>query len=158
MFVYSLRASTLKFIGVLALSVAALVTLIALVPTFDSASSETLSEQKQSIVYTGIKSASDGAAFLSQFGWEVTPEPVDTAEVTIPAEFDTVLAEYNELQKGQGLNLEKYRRRDVTRYTYAVSNYPGYVGTVYANLLVYRTKVIGGDLCTADVTGFVSGF
>jgi len=158
MFVYSLRASTLKFFGIIALAVTTLIVLIALIPTFDSSVNETLSEQQQTITYTGIKSAADGAAFLSQFGWEVNSTPIETTEVTIPSEFDTVLSEYNELQKGQGLDLEKYRRRDVTRYTYAVTNFPGYSGTVYANLLVCRTKVIGGDLCTADASGFVQGF
>ena len=27
-----------------------------------------------------------------------------------------------------------------------------------ANVLVYRGRVIGGDICTADVSGFVRGF
>jgi hypothetical protein len=29
---------------------------------------------------------------------------------------------------------------------------------VLANVLVYRNRVIGGDVCSADVTGFVVGF
>ena len=76
----------------------------------------------------------------------------------MPAEFDSVMIEYNELQKSQGLDLSKYRRRDVTRYTYKVKNYPKYDGTVYATILVYRNKVVGGDICSADVNGFVKGF
>jgi hypothetical protein len=78
--------------------------------------------------------------------------------VTIPTEFDKIFAAYNELQKSQGLNLAKYRGKDVTRYTFSVSNYKDFEGTVYANVLVYRNRVIGGDLCSADVTGFVAGF
>ena len=42
--------------------------------------------------------------------------------------------------------------------TFVVTNYPDYEGTVYANVLVYRNRVIGGDVCSADVTGFVVGF
>ena len=39
-----------------------------------------------------------------------------------------------------------------------MTNYPDYEGTVYANVLVYRNRVIGGDICSADVSGFVHGF
>jgi hypothetical protein len=39
-----------------------------------------------------------------------------------------------------------------------VTNYEGYDGKVYANVLVYRNKVVGGDICSADVEGFVHGF
>lgn len=158
MFVYSLRASTLKFAGVLALSIATLIALIAFIPTFEPAASSTLSQKQNEIVYSGIKSAEDGAAFLTQFGWKVRAEPVETETIRIPAEFDSVLTEYNELQKTQGLDLTKYRRRDMTRYTYIVENYPQYDGTVYATILVYRNKVVAGDICSADTSGFVRGF
>ena len=74
----------------------------------------------------------------------------------IPAEFDSVLDRYNSLQMDQGLDLSKYKRKTLTRYTYQVTNYPDYEGTVYANLLVYRNKVVAGDLCSASADGFVS--
>ena len=32
----------------------------------------------------------------------------------------------------------------MTRYTYKVLNYPNYDGTVYANILVYRNRVVAG--------------
>ena len=105
-----------------------------------------------------VKSAEDARAFLSQFGWEVDAATAKTVEVTMPAEFDKVFVGYNELQKRQGLDLSKYRNRQVTRYTFTVTNYEGYDGEVLANVLVYRNRVIGGDICSADVTGFVVGF
>ena len=106
----------------------------------------------------GIKTNEDRLNFLSQFGWTAEPTPVEEVAVTIPKEFDKVFIGYNELQKQQGLDLAKYKNKDVTRYTYRITNYPDYEGTVYANILVYRGKVVGGDLCSADVNGFVSGF
>ena len=42
--------------------------------------------------------------------------------------------------------------------TYVVTNYEGYSGLVYANLLIYRNRVIGGDVCSADTSGFIHGF
>ena len=88
----------------------------------------------------------------------MTAEPVEVKTVTIPSEFDKVFAAYNELQKEQGLNLSKFKNKEVTRYTFSVTNYPDYDGTVYANVLVYRNRVIGGDVCSADVNGFIHGF
>ena len=44
------------------------------------------------------------------------------------------------------------------RYTYEVTNYEGESGKVYANVIVYRNKVIGGDICSEATDGFVSGF
>ena len=154
MFIYSLRASTVKFLAVLALALVTLVLLIVFVPTY-AVDTETSAGTMYS--YTKIRSEEDRRAFLSQFGWEVSGDPVEVKEVTIPSEFDKVFAAYNELQKEQGFDLSKYRRKSVMRYTYEVTNYEGYEGTVYVNVIVYRNRVIGGDLCSADASGFVSG-
>ena len=160
MFIYSFRASTVKLVGVICVALTVLITLIAFVPTYaiSSQTSANLDDASVSYSYDKIKSAEDVVSFLSQFGWEVTAEPVEVKTVTIPAEFDKVFAAYNEMQKEQGLNLSKYKNKEVTRYTFSVSNYPDYDGTVYANVLVYRNRVIGGDVCSADVSGFVHGF
>ena len=159
MFIYSLRASTVKLVGVICVALTVLIALIAFVPTY-TVSSQTSAgvEQEVSYSYEKVKNAEDAVSFLSQFGWTVNAEPVEVKTVTIPAEFDKVFSAYNELQKEQGLNLTKYKNKEVTRYTFTVTNYEGYDGTVYANVLVYRNRVIGGDVCSADVTGFVQGF
>lgn len=158
MFVYSLRAGTVKLIGVVCVALTVLITLIAFVPTYTISSQTSADASEVSYSYDKIKSAEDAVGFLSQFGWEVEATPIESKEVTIPAEFDKIFSAYNELQREQGLDLSKYKRKQVTRYTFRVTNYEGYEGTVYANVLVYRNRVVGGDLCSADVTGFVHGF
>lgn len=160
MFVYSVRATTIKFFGVICVALAVLITLLAFVPMYvDGAAQQTVSENGEvSISYDGIRSAQDAQKFLEQFGWQVDATDVKTVQVTIPAEFDKVFVGYNELQKRQGLDLSKYRNKTVTRYTFVVTNYPDAEGTVLANVLVFRRRVIGGDICSADVTGFVVGF
>lgn len=152
MFVYSLRMSTVKFICVAALSVAVLLALVAFVPTYDAKESEA------TVSYAKIYSDADRMAFISQFGWSVDELPVDEREVVIPSSFDKIYESYNQLQKSQGLSLNKYKGKEVTRYTYKITNYPEYQGDVYINLLVFKNKVIGGDVCSADPTGFVHGF
>lgn len=163
MFVYSLKANTLKFFGVLSLALVALITLIAFLPSNDpnipTAATDKTSESKVvSISYGKVKSNEDRIKFLEQFGWNVAAEPLETEEVVIPAEFDKVFAGYNEIQKSQGLDLGKYKKKKLTRYTYEVTNYDGYDGKVLANILVYRSKVVGGDICSADSDGFLQGF
>lgn len=161
MFVYSFRASTLRFFLVIALAVAALTALILLVPAYDGGNGAAGgdAEAALNISYDGIKTNEDRIAFLSQFGWKVSEEPIESVEVTLPADFDRVFSGYNELQKAQGLDLAKYRGKTVMRYTYEVTDYPTEDGgKVWANLIVCRNRVIAGDICSADPGGFIHGF
>lgn len=155
MFVYSIRSATIKFICAIALSLVVLISLVALIPSYDA---DDGSQAVSDISYTKIYENSDRLAFIEQFGWQVESEPLETVEVSVPETFDNVYLGYNEMQKEQGLNLAKYKGKTVTRYTYQVNNYPDYDGTVYLSLLVYKNKVVGGDICSADVNGFVHGF
>jgi len=157
MFIYSVKGSSLKFFGVVFACVVILVALIALIPSGASADSSVYAGES-TVDYSDIETNEDRINFLKQFGWEVESEPAEEEDVTIPSEFDKVFVNYNQIQKQQGLDLSKYRRKNVTRFTYIVTNYPNYDGTVYANILVYRGNVIGGDICSADVSGFVYGF
>ncbi len=156
MFIYSLKASTIKFFGVICVAMAALITLIVFVPVYDGGAANTMAGSD--INYSRIKDNDDRREFLSQFGWQVGEKEVEAIDITIPEDFDKIMNEYNEIQKRQGLDLAKYRGKRVSRYTYEVKNYEGYTGTVYANLIVYKNRVIGGDICTADVHGFITGF
>ena len=155
MFVYSIRSATVKFFCVLALSLVVLISLVALIPSYGA---EEGSQAVSDISYTRIYENSDRLEFISQFGWQVDAEPLEAVEVCVPKTFDNVYLGYNEMQREQGLNLAKYKGKTVTRYTYKVYNYPDYDGTVYLSLLVYKNKVVGGDVCSADVNGFVHGF
>ena len=107
------------------------------------------------IDYGGIRDEDDRVSFIEQFGIKVLREGREEMSFSMPENFDRVILGYNELQKKQGLDLSKYARKKVTRYTYKVTNYEGYEGTVYANIIVYRSKVIAGDICSADSKGFM---
>lgn len=160
MFVYTCRAGTIRFFAVIVLAVAALAALVIFVPAYQPVSAGAdSSDEAVRISYDRIKTNEDRVKFLSQFGYEVSEDPIETVEITLPEKFDNVYAGYNELQKAQGLDLSKYRRKTVMRYTYEVKNYDGYNGgKVLANVIVYRGRVIGGDVCSADPQGFVHGF
>lgn len=159
MFVYSLRASTLKFFAVICVALTALITMITFIPGYDTGELGYITTgTEKEINYDKIKTNEDRVNFLSQFGWQVKSEPVESAEITIPSEFDKIFTGYNEIQKRQGLDLSRYKNKNVMRYTYEITNYSGEDGKVYANVIVYRNKVIGGDICSANVNGFIHGF
>ncbi len=155
MFIYSLRASTLKFLGIAFAGVAALVAILIIFPGGEALPAT--SDGTQNVNYEKIKTAEDRIDFLLQFGYSVEPEAAEEKKVTIPSEFDKTMTSYNELQKETGLDIYRYRGKEVDFYSYVVTNYPGYDGRVLANLLIYRGRVIGGDVCSADVNGFIHG-
>ena len=97
--------------------------------------------------------------FLKSYGWEVSEEPSEVVSVVIPQTFGDVYENYNAIQTAQGFDLSGYRGKEVRRYTYEVLNYPGQKDYIRANLLIYRGKVIGGDICSIFAeNGFMHGF
>ena len=95
--------------------------------------------------------------YLNSFGWEVSDEPVEEQQIVIPKEFSSVYDEYNEIQKKQGFDLADYAGLDAVRYTYEVRNYPDYSGRVCANLILYKGRVIAGDIQATALDGFIHG-
>ena len=158
MFVYSFKASTIKFFGVIGLAIVTLLALVFLIPSNSSNTTKEISLMNENISFDNVKSAEGAKKFLEQYGWTVIETPVEESEITIPGEFDKVVNSYNEIQKQQGLDLTKYSKKTAKRYTFKITNYPSYEGTVYANVITYRGKVIGGDICTADAKGFIHTF
>ena len=151
MFVYSVRASAVKLFGVIALTLAVLAIIVFGGNTvFASAASD------GEIDFSGIRAEEDRIAFLESLGIKVkAAAPVEKSSFVMPENFDRVLLGYNEIQKSQGLDLSKYAKKRVTRYTYEVEGYEGHEGTVYANLIIYRSRIIGCDISSADPNGFV---
>lgn len=96
-------------------------------------------------------------AFLTELGWEVDPGSEECKHVLIPDCGGGVMAEYNALQRRQGYDLSRYTGKRVAQYSYRVKNYPGYNGAVYAVLYVSGRRVIGGDVHTAALGGFMHG-
>lgn len=95
--------------------------------------------------------------FLQELGWEVGETPKESMQVRIPREAGEVFARYNALQKSQGYDLSRYAGKTVMRYVYEVHNYPDAEAPVLATLLVYKDRVIGGDLTDTSPEGKVQG-
>ena len=148
MFIYSVRASTIKFFSVIALTLLVLVGILVM----GGAGGDTVYAVSGNIDFSGVKTNEDRIAFISQFGISVKSEPIEEEEFRVPENFDRVIAGYNEIQKKQGLDISKYKNKKVTRYTYE-AEYNG--SSAYVNLIIYKGVVIACDLSSASPDGFI---
>ena len=103
----------------------------------------------------GVKTNEDRVAYLESFGWTVEPEPLAVEELLIPEEFDETYTQYLELQSSQAFDLTQYCGKRVKRYTYVITNYPTGETGVQAGLLIYKNTVIGGDVLSPQLGGFI---
>lgn len=98
----------------------------------------------------GIRSNEERIAYLNELGWQVSEAPTMTEELLIPKEFDESYDDYLAFQSKQGFDLTKYAGKRIKRYTYEVINYGDGQSGVQAALLIYKNRIIGGQLQAAD--------
>ncbi len=94
--------------------------------------------------------------YLAALGWE-TESLVSTDQVILPEKFTPEYEAYLSVQVDGGFDLLPCAGKTVTRYTYAVSNYPSGEDGVLADLLVLDGAVVGGELRSAALDGFMIG-
>lgn len=104
-----------------------------------------------------VTSPEERAGFLMECGWAVDVQSEQEQQIHIPEQFTAVYEAYNELQLQQGYDLRDYAGLDCVMYTYAVTNYPDSSQTVLADLYVYKNRVIGGDVHSTNLDGFMVG-
>ena len=149
MFIYSVRAGTIKFFAFILVAAALVIGVIG----FSTDASVSASVNGGEIDFSGIKTKEDRLEFISRLGIKVA-DSEDSQSFVIPKSFDRVILGYNEVQKKQGLDVSKYTRKKITRYTYEVTNFNS-DGKVYANLFIYRNRIIACDVSSLDGEGFV---
>ncbi len=120
---------------------------------------ETAMQQETAIeVSTSLKTHAQRSAYLAQWGWEVEEEPLFAQTLLIPERLDSSYEEYMNLQTDQGFpSLQQFAGKEVERFTYQILNYPTGEEGVQVNLLLYQGEVIGGEVLSAQVDGFVHG-
>jgi hypothetical protein len=154
MFVFSFKHNRKKTVAVLAVLLVAVTAVIVLVSLHNASPQAVSSGKKYSL---SASTNEERVAFFKQFGWNVNAEPIDSGEVAVPEKFNDVYFAYNNIQKEQGLDLLPYAGKTVQQWIYAVMNYPQQE-TMRGTVLVYNGKVIGGDLSTPQLDGFMTGF
>ena len=110
---------------------------------------------KAEVSSSNIRTNEDRVAYLSSLGWDCDPEYVVEKNIVIPREFNDVYTQYNEFQLSQGFDLRDYHGMEVTLYAYRVINYSEESETVYAQLIICGSEVIGGDVHSTAADGFM---
>ena len=103
----------------------------------------------------GLKDNESRVAYLEGLGWTVSADPIATEELLIPEVFDESYADYLALQTEQGFDLTAYCGKRVKRYTYEVLNHPSGETGVQAALLIYKNRLIGGEVLSVNPDGFI---
>ena len=98
-------------------------------------------------------------AFLHEMGWDIPERFEQVKTIIVPEEWDEVYRSYNKLQKQQGFDLKAYKGMQVQVYTYRVLNYPGHEGEegIECHLMISDGTLIGGDVCSTALDGFMQG-
>lgn len=96
----------------------------------------------------------DRVAFAEGLGVTVNDE-AQQRTVQIPYSFSDVYTNYNELQKQAGYDLSPYKGCEVTLYSYDSNVSGGSLSDARVNLLVYRGRIIGGDISSAQLGGYM---
>ena len=102
-----------------------------------------------------VESAEDAAEYLLGLGWEVDQNAVTIQTTVLPEYFDNTISAYNKLQLEQGFDLTEQAGREITVYLFPVTNYPNTSGDVLACLMTCKGKVIGGDIHSSELDGFM---
>lgn len=154
MFILSLKSFKGKLIMLVAVVTAA-VLLLTILNKNESVAEDTA--QTDSTVNFSAGTHEERMNFIAGTPYNVNPDPVSVTDTVIPYEFDEVYSQYNELQKKNGFDISEYKGCTVKKWTYTVTDYPGYEDSdeVRLTILVYKGKVIGGDVCSIALDGFM---
>lgn len=97
----------------------------------------------------------DRIAFLKDLGCFVTPDSETEKAIQIPVEFSDVYVNYNEIQKNAGYDLSFYKGAKCYLFSYDITELSDNESPEYmkANLIVYKGRIIGGDISSAEIDG-----
>ena len=143
MMMMTAKVNIKKLLIALAAAAALIIALISLLGGKEDTSVPTMSDNDNRV------------AFLEAQGLQVTTSPKEAGQVKIPTEMTPVYSRYNELQKSQGYDLSQYAGKTVMRYVYEVKPAQETDQPVYATLLVYKNRIVGGDITDTGANGTV---
>ena len=103
-----------------------------------------------------VKTEKARVEYLERCGWTVESPAMKEETVLIPRSFSGVFENYNALQKKQGFDLSRYAGQEVKLYTYRVLD-SSLGDNVLASLYVFKGSVVGGDVHSTALDGFMCG-
>lgn len=105
---------------------------------------------------TYLENADDRVTYLASLGWTCDASSEQYREITLPDTFGGVMEEYNQMQIRNGFDMSRYAGKICQQYIYTLTEHPGSL-TAYAVIYIYDGHVIGGDIHTAAIDGYMHG-
>lgn len=96
---------------------------------------------------TEISTNAQRVQYITTLGVDLESDESEQKQVIIPQEFGDVYRNYNALQQTAGFDLSAFKGKKVTVYTYHTTDGKA------VNLMVYKNKLIGGDISDLSVNG-----
>ncbi|MBE6777521.1 MAG: DUF4830 domain-containing protein [Ruminococcaceae bacterium] len=97
--------------------------------------------------YIDVSTNQKRVAYITALGITLQNDEYSKKDTVIPLEFGNVYNKYNTMQKQSGFDLSGYKGQNVTIYTYNCDTYK------VVNLIVYKGRLIGGDICDLQIDG-----
>lgn len=101
------------------------------------------------------KTNADRLLFIKNLGYTVLSDKPTSKTVNIPEVFYDVYNNYNSLQRSAGYDLSLYKGCEVIIYTYKTNPPSNYTGECVINIIVYNDRIIGGDISSLALGGFM---
>ena len=96
----------------------------------------------------------DRLYYLREMGREAAEEPISIQKVQLPEEFPPVLQEYTKLQRQQGFDLERYKGKEITVYTYELRGDTN-GALLFVSLYQYKGRIVAGDVHSPALGGYM---
>lgn len=93
--------------------------------------------------------------FLEDRGWQVGAL-LSEEMLWLPEGEDPTWTSYYALQRENGFLMEKYAGKEVQKFSFRIDNHPD-GENAYANLYWYDGAIIGGDVLSPALNGFMHG-
>lgn len=93
--------------------------------------------------------------YIKKLGYILNSNEPTQKNVIIPEIFTDVYKNYNSLQRMAGYDLSLYKGCEVKIYTYDIAPPKGYDGECVFNMIVYRDRMIGGDVSSRALGGYM---
>lgn len=92
--------------------------------------------------------------FIKNLGIIPNEDLIEEKELFIPEKFTDVWEIYNAVQRSAGYDLSLFSGKSAKLYKYEIPNFNKDLNA-YVNLIVLDGKVIGGDISSTELNGFM---
>ncbi len=101
------------------------------------------------------KTNAERLEFISSLNIKSENACCEEKKLVIPRVFGEVYKNYNSVQKKAGFDLSAFAGCEARVYSYKITDQKEFGDNAYVHLIVYKNCVIGGDISSTELAGFM---